>query len=166
MKCPHCGEEFNAGKLMGSVKSARKAAASRKNGAAMRAIIQAGKAALGVVSRPMPVATDPTPDDDDVKVAPRPATLEGKKAAALAAMAKAMNPQTKPNWGEIAQPEEIRPLSEVPRSPFDVNLDGEPHRVTIFGKNLALFYIGGGEPAYTRQLAPGELETFWAQRIK
>lgn len=33
MNCPHCGKPINAGALLGSIKSAAKSAAARKNGA-------------------------------------------------------------------------------------------------------------------------------------
>lgn len=58
------------------------------------------------------------------------------------------------------------PLSDTPHAPFDVNLEGEPHRVTTMGKRLGLYYIGGGEPVFTRYLQPGELESFWEKRIQ
>jgi len=54
----------------------------------------------------------------------------------------------------------------MPCAPFDVNLEGEPHRVTQMGKRLALFYNGGGEPVFARYLAEGELEKFWDLRNK
>ncbi len=56
----------------------------------------------------------------------------------------------------------------MPRAPFDFNeaTSGEPHRVTQMGKKLGLFYMGGGEPAFNRFLAEGELEKFWEARIK
>lgn len=57
-------------------------------------------------------------------------------------------------------------LNDVPRAPFDVNLEGEPHRVTQFGKRLALCYVGAREPVFNRYLELGEMEKFWGERIK
>lgn len=54
----------------------------------------------------------------------------------------------------------------LPCAPFDINLEGEPHRVVRMGSKLALQYIGGGEPVFTRHLQPGELEKFWEARIR
>lgn len=53
MKCPHCGKEFNAGKIMGAARSEKKAAASRLNGARVGQLLENAKkleASLGVSS--------------------------------------------------------------------------------------------------------------------
>lgn len=61
---------------------------------------------------------------------------------------------------------ENKELHEVARAPFDVNVEGEPHRVTLAGKKLGLYYIGGGEPVFSRYLGEGEFEKLWEQRVK
>lgn len=55
-------------------------------------------------------------------------------------------------------------LLDTPRAPFDVVVDGEPHRVSTSGKKLFLFYLGPVGPQPVRQLADGELETLWEKR--
>ncbi len=92
------------------------------------------------------------------------ANLEDKKARAMAALAgigkKTLAPDMlEPNRDDFD-------LMNIPKAPFDVNLDGEPHRVTTMGKRLGLYYLGGGEPLFNRHLVPGELETFWEKRIQ
>ena len=84
-------------------------------------------------------------------------SLAEKKAAAFAALA-AMKA------GTICHDPAVD-LSNTPHAPFDLNLEGEPHRVTTSGKKLALFYLGGGEPVMCRYLVEGELEVFWEKRI-
>lgn len=62
--------------------------------------------------------------------------------------------------------ETYKDLSNTPCAPFDVVVEGEEHRVTQMGKRLGLFYVGGGEPAFARYLAEGELEKLWERRKK
>lgn len=59
------------------------------------------------------------------------------------------------------------PLQEQPHAPFDLNIEGEPHRVAQMGKGgLWLFYLAEGGNRPVRPLELGELETLWEKRIK
>jgi hypothetical protein len=105
-------------------------------------------------------------------IPPKPTTLADKKAAAMAALAGLKNSGTpiigsaEMGLDEYNAQLKTRDLHETPCAPFDVNLEGEPHRITQFGKRLGLCYMGGGEPVFSRYLNPGELETFWEKRNK
>lgn len=177
MICPHCQKEFNAGKLMGAAKTPAKKAAAKKRGEWMKkAFANQKKMEGGTPANRGTVAfegnavintmTGERREYPEIPVTfdipPKPTSLADKKAAALAALAGAARTKT------VGISELIggRDLHEAPHAPFDVNLHGEPHRVTQIGKRLGLFYLGGGEPTFTRYLEPGELEKFWEQRIK
>jgi len=57
-------------------------------------------------------------------------------------------------------------LQNVPHGSFDVNVEGDPHRVAQLGKSgMWLFYLSeeGNKPI--RKLAEGELERLWERRI-
>ncbi len=54
MKCPHCGKEFNAGKLMGAARSEKKAAASRQNGAKIADLVALAKGRVSTASSLQP----------------------------------------------------------------------------------------------------------------
>lgn len=159
MNCPHCGKEFNAGKLMGSVKSERKAAASRKNGASMRAIIQAGKVALGVSSNgrttgfePVGVGSIPAAPANKREVFEMlKANLSGNRASMSSFSAHAIEPE----------------LSDTPHAPFDFkDEEGNPHRVRAYGKTLKVCFLRDGVEEPIRNLREGELEQLWGRRIK
>ena|SRR5690242_12013327 len=62
--------------------------------------------------------------------------------------------------------ERTEDLQNVPQAPFDVMIEGEPHRVRQVGKMLRLFYIGGDGETPIRPLAEGELEKLWEKRIQ
>ena len=54
IKCPHCNNELNIGRLLGSVKSERKAKASKANGAKRKPTVSsASKAIKPTVSSPV-----------------------------------------------------------------------------------------------------------------
>lgn len=55
-------------------------------------------------------------------------------------------------------------LRETPHAPFDVDIEGEPHRVTQSGKRLWLFYLGPVGPVAVRELRQGEMEQLWDKR--
>jgi hypothetical protein len=101
------------------------------------------------------------PDNEDVEVAPRPATPQGRLAVAMAALVSVSK-------GSHLAPG-LLDAAGNPNTPtpcFDVHLDGEPHRVRLIKNTRYLFHLGEGGENRLRPLAPGELETFWAQRIK
>lgn len=173
--CSKCGheDEINPAKLLASIRTPKKEAAWKANGERLRKMYANARKLDSV---PFVVktehATSTLHGDGSMRVVledqipPKPTTLEGKKAVAMAALARATNPPLKPNWAETAVYGE-KDLHATPCAPFDVNLgEGEPHRVTQMGKRLGLFYMGGGEPVFTRHLQPGELEKFWEARIR
>lgn len=55
-------------------------------------------------------------------------------------------------------------LHATPHAPFDVDIEGEPHRVTQSGKRLWLFYLGPVGPVAVRELRQGEMEQLWDKR--
>lgn len=58
-------------------------------------------------------------------------------------------------------------LVDHPRAPFDLNIEGEPHRVAQMGKaGLWLFYLSEDGNRPVRPIAEGELEKLWEKRIK
>lgn len=171
--CPHCGKPINPASMMGSVKSPKKEAAAKANGERLRKMyanarkldvspIQVPVTATDIHSIGVPLV-EKTPEElRDMVIPPKPTTLEEKKAAAMAALVGLKN-HIKAG-GSVGHLE--RELHDTPCAPFDVNLEGEPHRVTQSGKRLALYYLGGGEPVLTRFLQQGELEKFWEARIR
>ena len=179
--CSKCGheDEINPAKLLASIRTPKKEAAWKANGERLRKmyanarkieIVPAGlthpvqypKSAQSIHEIGIPVATRTPEELGDMVIPPKPTTLEGKKAAAMAALAAATSGS---GWAKQAARDLLPDLRNTPCAPFDVNLEGEPHRVTQMGKKLGLFYMGGGEPAFNRFLAEGELEKFWKMRI-
>lgn len=170
-KCPHCGVAINPAQMLGSVKSPKKEAAAKANGERLRKMFaNARKLEVGGIPRVemtreymQSQGMDSRFIDAVAPIPPKPTTLEAKKAAALKALELAAGPgRFKHPVYNPAGPD----LHETPHAPFKLNLEGEPHRVTQMGKRLGLFYLGGGEPTFTRYLEPGELEKFWEARIK
>lgn len=172
MICPHCGKEFNAGKVMGATRTAKKQAAAKERGKSLaRQWANARKLEKQVFAPPpdpqvqiaadqcIAISTNLKPSDglvmpkgsmklDDLKqLLKSGGRIGGSSHLAPGLLDSAGNPN-------------------LPCAPFDINLEGEPHRVVRMGSKLALQYIGGGEPVFTRHLQPGELEKFWEARIK
>jgi len=56
-------------------------------------------------------------------------------------------------------------LQNVPQAPFDVIIEGEPHRVRQVGKTLRLFYIGGDGEQPLRAVGQPEFLALWPKRI-
>jgi len=183
-KCTACGheDEINPGKLLGGIRTPKREAAWKKHGERLKKMF-ANLRKLeesripGTIDIAIPRQTMSREDMQAAQMEPRfveavasippmPATLEEKKAAAMAALASLGKDDGMYIDDYAALHLKTRSLLDTPRAPFDVNLEGEPHRVTTLGKKLALFYIGGGEPVFSRYLAPGELESFWETRIK
>jgi len=172
-KCPHCGGEVNPGKMLGGIRTPKREAAWKRNGERLK-VMYANAMKVGVIDSVSPGRGDrmeveivhghvaPPPSiprltyDSIFKgsdLPPKPTTLEEKKERARLALASI-------GGGEP------QPLSETPCAPFDVNLEGEGHRVVQVGKRLCLFFLGAGEPVFNRYLVDGELETLWEKRIK
>jgi hypothetical protein len=174
--CTKCGhaDEINPAKLLASIRTPKKEAAWKRNGEKLKQMYaEARMVKASFIPVPKPdfpqtagrLPDKPRPPEDYVFPIPtRPTTLEGKKAAAMAALAG--RHKIMPDARELQMGTWDKDLHNTPRAPFDVNLEGEPHRVTTMGKKLGLFYLGGGEPVFARYLEPGELEKFWERRIK
>lgn len=71
------------------------------------------------------------------------------------------NPHTQPLSFETDEPEE----PEGPSLPFDLSVDGEPHRIEQNGKRVSLFCMSSGEPVFIRNLNDGEWRKLWEKRI-
>lgn len=160
--CPHCGKEINPAQMLGRVRSPKKEAASKKNAERLRRMYANAKKLEAVeqmkwIQQKPHSEMDPEfeaallrDNPDLAPLCPKPDTLSEKKSRALQALAS-IQPATS--------------LLDTPRAPFDVNLEGEPHRVTTMGKRLGLYYIGAGEPVFSRYLQEGELEELWGKRV-
>jgi len=178
MRCPHCQKEFNAGKVMGSAKTAKKTAAAKKRGEWMKKAFANQKKMEGQVL-----------DHGETKVVigrpqsfvdPEFAAQLKKDNPALPGIApkgsftkddlKAMIAGNRPDMSSYASDEKFSvagAFDHTPHAPFDLNIEGEPHRVAQMGKGgLWLFYLAEDGNRPVRQLAPGELETLWEKRIK
>lgn len=165
---------------MGSVKSERKAAASRRNGSSMKAIIQAGKVALGVSSNgrtadfdsvgigSIPVATAKSVGF----IAPKGSYSKDDLKALIAGGAKrSPNTDKCPHGVEIKyncpECQDYEIWGNTPHAPFDFNdEEGNPHRVRAYGKQLKICFLRDGVEEPMRNLVEGELEALWEKRIK
>lgn len=163
-KCTACGheDEINPGKLLGGIRTPKREAAWKKHGERLKTMfanarkVGAGEPSLehpkpkvvGGVVQPL---VGPVPLNSAGFIAPKGSFTKEDLKAIIAGGA----------------PRAEKDLHETPHAPFDFNEpeSGEPHRVTQMGKKLGLFYLGGGEPSFSRYLAPGELEKFWERRI-
>jgi len=175
MKCPHCQKEFNAGKLMGSAKTPAKTAAAKARGEIMRVAFANHKKQMeavpdtsmqdrvnrahqeGVIDGHGQIGV--TFPQMDTRVMPKGAlTKDDLKAMMRGTILKDLRS------GMDSGPLESD-LSNTPHAPFDLNLEGEPHRVRQIGKKLMLVYLGNDGETPIRPLAEGELEKLWDKRI-
>lgn len=171
MKCPHCQKEFNAGKVMGSAKTPAKTAAAKKRGERMKLAflnlrkMEEGEPVKWIQGKPRSemsheFKTALLRDNPDLAIPPKPTTLEGKKAAALAALIS-----TRSQMGRGDYSEDSPDLSNVPHAPFDFEQEGETYRVRGERNGLGLYWLGEDGEQRKRSLEPGELEKLWAKRI-
>lgn len=163
-KCSSCGheDEVNPAKMLASIRTPKKEAAWRRNGENLRKMFanarKLAETKVVVIGRPQSF------------VDPEFAAQLKKDNPALPGIApkgsftkddlKAMIAGKGPKLGvpEID-------LQNEPHAPFDLNIEGEPHRVAQMGKGgLWLFYLSEGGNRPIRKLEPGELETLWEKR--
>ncbi len=65
---------------------------------------------------------------------------------------------------ELLEP--ARPLHDVPQPGFEVNIEGEPHKVATYGKQIGLYYTGNGSPSFVGTISHEKMVEYWGHRIK
>lgn len=157
--CPHCGKPINPASLLGAMTSDKKKESAKKHSERMKKM-WANQRKLDGTPQPKQPNSPPQFSGANANAAAKAVGFIAPKGSFSKDDLKAMIQ---------AGPKPVGPdLSDTPHAPFDFNepTSGEPHRVTQMGKKLALFYLGSGEPTFSRYLNPGELEKFWELRIQ
>lgn len=174
--CPHCGKEINPAKMLGAVRTPKKEAAWKANGERLKQmyanarkvgaqVLDHGETKV-IIGQPQSFvdpefAAQLKKDNPALPfIAPKGSFSKEDLRALLAGGAFGTGARPSPNGESIS-------LSDIPSAPFDVDIDGEPHRVTQLGsRGLYLFYVSPEGQKPIRPLQSGELERLWEKRNK
>lgn len=178
MICPHCQKEFNAGKVMGEARTQAKRAAAKKRGAEMKRLFANARKMEGAAenlagsSNPRTVGFEPKtrPTDENENPSPAVPFIAPKGSFSkedLKALIQVV-PKATDRWKRDVEAEHNGSTSflDTPCAPFDLSIEGEPHRVRQLGKGLWLVFLGPDGEKPIRQLKDGELEQLWERRNK
>jgi hypothetical protein len=171
--CPHCGKEVNPAKMLASIRTPKKEAAWKANGERLKRMYANARKVADAPEDEMPRARFGPSDIEVTVLTPiqTPGVIAPKGSFSKEDL-KAMINDGFPVGGQFPigrAPRswaETKPLNEFPSAPFDLNIDGEPHRVRQIGKKLMLVYLGADGEVPVRPLAEGELEKLWEKRIQ